>query len=325
MMITDFFFRQSLNRPSGLKRLLAFIFAAGHSLYGFATENGSVFALNEVADGVYLHQGAHEDLTPKNLGDIANIGFIVGDESVMVIDPGGSRVVGERLKAAIRSVTDLPVSHVVYTHAHPDHIYGAVAFTESEHFVAHRNYELAFIQRDQFYRQRLNFLFDTGKDPETPEPQPAVTLVVEDYLELDLGNRVVRLVAHATGHTDNDLSIADRQTGVLWASDLVFSRRTPALDGSLVGWLGVLDELKEVSARLVIPGHGSPGTWDDIVEPQRRYLAELLSEVRNYIEQGARLSDAVSEIMTENTTGWALYALHHPGNITRAYTELEWE
>ena len=49
----------------------------------------SGMAFEEAAPGVYVHRGHVQDVTPDNLGDVANIGFIIGDESVAVIDAGG--------------------------------------------------------------------------------------------------------------------------------------------------------------------------------------------------------------------------------------------
>ena len=69
----------------------------------------------ETAPGIYLHIGKHEEMSVANFGDIANIGFVIGTNSVAVIDPGGSPQVGKAMRAAIRALTNLPVSHVILT------------------------------------------------------------------------------------------------------------------------------------------------------------------------------------------------------------------
>ena len=82
----------------------------------------------KVADGVYVHYGKHENLYEGNMGDIANLGFIIGGESIAVIDTGGSYIVGEALRLAIKKISQKPIKYVINTHVHQDHIFGNAAF-----------------------------------------------------------------------------------------------------------------------------------------------------------------------------------------------------
>lgn len=275
----------------------------------------------EGAPGIYVHYGKHEEMSVGNFGDIANIGFIIGTESVAVIDPGGSPRIGTAMRAAIRALTDLPISHVILTHIHPDHIFGGSAFADVEHVVAHRNFLRALSQRGDFYRDRYSALFIDNDTPTSLRP----TVTVADELRIELGGRSLSVRAHRTAHTDNDLSVFDHSTRTLWASDLVFAQRIPSLDGSLTGWLKVMEDLATLPAVLVIPGHGLADSWSTVAQPQRRYLTLLLRETRQFIAQNKRLSAAVDSIAVAERENWRLFDSHHRGNVTKAYTELEWE
>jgi len=86
-----------------------------------------------------------------------------------------------------------------------------------------------------------------------------------------------------------------------------------------------MDELAARPAALVIPGHGQPGDWSTVVQPQLRYLNLLLRETREAIARSIRLSDVVDQVADGESKSWLLFTSHHRGNVTRAYTELEWE
>ena len=98
------------------------------------------FKVTEIAPGNFVHFGRMEERSHANLGDNANIGFIIGSHCVLVIDTGGSIHIGKALRLAIREKTPLPVCYVVQTHVHPDHFFGAAAFREDQpEFIGHAN------------------------------------------------------------------------------------------------------------------------------------------------------------------------------------------
>lgn len=286
---------------------------------------GEELKLLEVSQGIFVSQGVHEQMTASNQGRIGNSGFIVGEESVAVIDPGGSVREGERLKHAISKVTELPVQYLILTHFHPDHAAGAMAFAEASHVIAHENYVRAMTQRAQFYLDRFTDILPGSVGQNFRLPTQAIP--IGQRLKVDLGERLLWIEAHALAHTDNDVSVHDDKTNTFWASDLVFAQRTPSLDGSLLGWLHVLAELDERDFKMTVPGHGEPGLWNVITASQKKYLIELRDNIRNLIREEVALSDVLSkhdQIQAQNLS-WFLYAAQHGSNLAKAYTELEWE
>lgn len=280
-------------------------------------------ALVEVAPGIHVRPGVHEDATAANANGIANIGFVIGRDAVAVIDPGGSGIDGARLRQALQAVTSLPVRHVVLTHVHPDHTFGAGAFEQDNPMVAgHRRLAEVIVQRGEFYRNGLADLLGIEAAGDYAMP----TLLVDGQAELDLGGRALTVRSHGTAHTDADLSVFDAQTGTLWASDLLFVDRVPAVDGSILGWLREVDALATLAPARVVPGHGPPAVgWAEGAGAQRRYLAAVVDGVRLALRRGDDIETAVANVAQDERGRWLLFDDYHGRNVTAAYKELEWE
>src|SRR5262249_35921510 len=131
--------------------------------------------------------------------------------------------------------------------------------------------------------------------------------------------------AWRASHTDNDLTVLDETTGTLFAGDLVFLRHLPVLDGSLIGWLAVIDELAAVPARRVVPGHGPVAAWPAARRDQRRCLQRLAADVRASIKRGEPITAASRTAAESERTRWELFGEYNARNATAAYSELEWE
>ena len=110
-------------------------------------------AVTEVAEGVFVHKGHHGgDPNEDNRGDLANLGFVVGNEGVAVIDSGTHPWIGTDLLTAIRAETDLPVRWILLTHMHPDHSLGVRPLQADDGtVVAHQNYPRAMGLRAATY------------------------------------------------------------------------------------------------------------------------------------------------------------------------------
>jgi quinoprotein relay system zinc metallohydrolase 2 len=281
-------------------------------------------ALVEVAPGVHVSPGVHAEAAPANLGAIANVGFIVGSERVAVIDSGGCLLWGRRLREAVRRVTDLPISHLVQTHMHPDHVFGAAAFLGDEPTIlGHRHLPAALANRQAYYTRRLHEILGELAAGSVIVPP---TRLVDSDTDIDLGGRVLRVTAHRTAHTDNDLSARDLATGTLWAGDLLFMERIPVVDGSLLGWLATLEQLRGVPAARVVPGHGpASAPWPGAADAQQRYLTLLRDDIRTLIKSGGSMEQAIATVGQADRDHWRLFDDYHARNVTAAFHELEWE
>jgi quinoprotein relay system zinc metallohydrolase 2 len=314
---------QAISRQVFLRAALGL--AASPLLRYVPAEAADGLEASEVAPGVFVHQGRYEVQSPQNRGDMANASFVVGNDAVAVIDTLGSAVAGHDLRSAVRTVTRKPIRYVINTHMHPDHVFGNAAFKQDNPaYVGH--YKLArglATRAERYLAINKTMLGDEAfQGIEIILP----TVAVENTTTLDLGGRTLVLETQRTAHTDNDLTITDSATDTLFLGDLLFSVHVPTLDGSIVGWLALLDQLERKKAARVIPGHG-PHAMElpEALQPEQRYLAAIATDVRRLIKDGKTLEDATKTAGFSERDAWKLFDHYHVRNVTAAFAELEWE
>lgn len=281
------------------------------------------FKMEEVAPGIFVRRGVDEDASAGNLDAIANIGFIVGKDAVLVTDSGGSLADGQWLRQQVKARTDKPIKYVVLSHVHPDHVFGAGAFADDKPtYLGHAKLPSALGMRAEFYRKGLGAII--GDDKVGPIVQPTKTIAADD--EIDLGDRKISLHAHGPAHTSCDLSMLDRTTGTLLPADLLFVKRIPSIDGNLLGWLKELDVLKGMDAKKAVPGHGPVLVdFEEGAAPLRSYLTTLRDGVRAEIKKDGSIENAIKTVGQSEKDKWLLFADYNGRNVTEAYKELEWE
>ena len=300
-------------------------FAAVPFLRTLPSHAAAAIGVVEIAPGAFVHKGRYEEFSPGNAGDVSNPAFVIGKDSVAVIDSGGSPIVGRAMLEAIRGVTKLPIRYVINTHMHPDHVFGNVAFAgENATFTGHHKLARALAARKDRYlainKENLGDAAFAGTEIIPPSQ------VVDEKLELDLGDRKLVLEAQKTAHTDNDLTVRDMATDTLFLGDLLFAERVPSIDGSIRGWIAYLDKQSQIPAARVVPGHGPAAMdWPAAARPLQAYLTAIATDVRAMIKQGKTMKEAMSTAGTTERDAWALVESYHARNVSAAFAELEWE
>ncbi|XSG81361.1 MAG: quinoprotein relay system zinc metallohydrolase 2 [Methyloligella sp. ZOD6] len=282
-------------------------------------------AVREIAPGVFVHHGRYELQSPENLGDMANCAFVVGDEAVAVIDTSGSAICGKAFRKSLREVTDRPIRFVINTHMHPDHVFGNAAFKADDPvFVAHKNMKAGLSVRSETYMASSERMM--GKEALVGTEVILPTREIAGKETLDLGNRKLVLEPQPTAHTNNDLIVTDEKTGTLFLADLLFSTHIPTLDGSILGWLDLIETFHDRKAARVVPGHGPvsmemPASLKD----EQRYWKTIAKDIRQTIAENGTLEEAVKTAGYSEKDKWELFDIYHRRNVTAAFAELEWE
>jgi uncharacterized sulfatase len=242
----------------------------------------------KIADDTWLLVGKTEDFSRSNGGNIVNTAFVVTDDGVVVIDSGPSKRYAEQMRRAIARITPKPVIRVFNTHHHPDHFLGNQVFADvptlalAETIAGQRSEGGAFA--DNVYRLSGDWIKGTEAVAAREAVAPGAIVI---------GGHPFELIALA-GHTQGDLVILDRRTGVLFAGDLVFHNRAPTTPhASIVQWLAALHRLDAIPFKIMVPVHGEPVGDGRAVEQTRRYLRW----VESTLALGAARGDEMTEIL----------------------------
>ena len=239
--------------------------------------------IEQVKNNLYVITGSSP--INRDLVSGGNVGVFVMEDGVAIVDsklPGWGQVILDR----IRTVTDRPVTTIINTHTHGDHVGSNDFFPDTVNIVAHENTKTNMIRMDNFQGDNAKYL-------------PKQTSI--DRVTLGSGDDRIDLYYFGKGHTDGDTFIVYPALGVLQTGDMFPWRDAPFLDvnngGSGIEFHGTLGRalttIREVDT--VVPGHIPVTTWASF-EEYRRFTSELLAQVRAAKGRGLSADEAVSEI-----------------------------
>jgi glyoxylase-like metal-dependent hydrolase (beta-lactamase superfamily II) len=230
-----------------------------------------------VSDSVWYVEGLSALGSSANQNFISNAAFVVTKDSVVVIDALGSPPLAKQLMEEIRKITPLPVSHVIVTHYHADHIYGLQTFKDAGARIVAHQAAREYLNSDTA-QQRLV----SSRQEIAPWIDEKTRLVVADEwltgdAEKIIGNVVFSIKSVGPSHTPEDLVVYLPKAQILFAGDLVFRSRVPFVgQADSRQWIRALDTLLALPTKQIVPGHGplSKSARDDL-QMTRDYLSYL--------------------------------------------------
>ncbi len=339
-----------------MKRLLALVVASLFVSISFVLAHDGVsrqdkgpFTLRKLTQEIYVLYGRG-----------GNIGFIVTDEGVVVIDDQFADL-APGIAEQIKSVTSQPVRFLINTHHHFDHTGGNGFFIKMATIVAHDNVRKHMLAAPQetidSQTRRVRSLETQIAEAEKKDPQskdlaalradletarknleaarsvkisevPAPNITFSHEARLYVGGREVQLFHVKRGHTDGDSIIYFPKDKVAHLGDLFVNKRMPFIDrphgASTAEWVETLDAViaRIDPASQVIPGHGDVGTIADL-KLFRQYLVDLRAAVKKAIDGGKTREQAVKEIQLPQYSSHTGYAQGLAGNIGNVYDEMK--
>lgn len=276
----------------------------------------------DLGHGVHVFVGAREEASRANGGHIANQGFIVAAEGVIVIDSGLSAGFAEHMLRVIRSRTGKPVALVILTWPMDEAIFGAALFQDrGAPVLAHEAAARLMAERcERCLAQRRTTL---GEELMAGTRVPRPDRVFRGSQSLSVAGRKLELIDEDGAAARGSIAVWDPQSGVLFAGGLAsFGRIPDSGNGALDAWTRALGRLAALPARRVVPAHGTPGARDDLGRVAG-YLAALQIRTQKAYAAGMSLLDAPRRVAVPEYQGWALYEAVHPRNVHHAYLLLE--
>jgi glyoxylase-like metal-dependent hydrolase (beta-lactamase superfamily II) len=214
-----------------------------------------------------------------------NIGVVVGDEGVLVIDTRVSHRQADEILADLRSLTSLPATIVINTHGHSDHCFGNRRFRPAPIWGHERC--VTMIERTGEKQRKALAAISPDLAPELAEvviDPPDQTFADTATVAIEPGGRAVELRYLGRGHTDNDIVITVPDANVLFAGDLFENDATPYFgDGFPMDWPATAERLVDLAAGTVVPGHGRVA--------DRAFAVRQMTEFRTVAELASLVHD----------------------------------
>jgi cyclase len=273
-----------------------------------------------INDRVHVLLGPIQHANPLNQGYMINSTVIVGDRGVILVDSGGSAEIGRHIAAAVRRITDKPVTHVVNTHHHGDHYLGNVAFEDATFISSELCRRLVLETGGQWLA-----IMEGAVGHALPGTKPLAAKVT--YPEgsrtetLVHGVRLVFWVPKGS-HTAGDLLVHLPDDRVLVAGDVLVNRVVPTLQDAFVkNWIRTLEEMQALGVAHFVPGHGDLMTRGDVAA-----LRDAMLRFYAGVKEGFRNGQGEERIRkTLDLSMWQKLERSHVigRNVNRAYLEIE--
>ncbi|MED5410705.1 MAG: MBL fold metallo-hydrolase [Pseudomonadota bacterium] len=282
--------------------LLISVLVVPFQLYGQDFDNIEI-TTNHVKNNIYYLEGSG-----------GNIGVIVGDDGVLIVDDQFAPLTN-KIEAAITDLTKLPVTFVVNSHFHYDHTDGNENFGRAGAFIV--------AQDNARRRMESTQVLASGREQEAYDDVGLPKITFFDSMRFYFNNEPIELIHTGPGHTDGDAQVYFLESNVIHTGDMFVRYVLPFIDqnngGSLDGMIEATDKLASIinNETIIIPGHGQLSNRGDLLN-----YRNMLVTIRGNLTRAKVQALSPAEMLeTEPADGWAPAGDGTNQWLLRAYDE----
>jgi glyoxylase-like metal-dependent hydrolase (beta-lactamase superfamily II) len=253
-----------------------------------------------VREGATVKLAPHTYAIPDNdVGQVPNVGIVIGSRAALVIDPGMGRRNGEVVLRELRKLTKTAEVYVASTHFHVEHTLGYLGLPDAK-YVNSTTQEAEFAQGWQ--QQAKAF---AGRSPAHAEVLQGAAgrkadVTFEREHTLDLGGVRVRMLVVGPTHTRGDTVFFVEGDNVLFAGDVVMNESFVAANqnSSMKAWLAAFDVLEAMRPKVIVPAHGTIGDGS-LIATNRGFMQAIQSRVRALKAEGQPVEAVAATVQKE--------------------------
>jgi cyclase len=227
-----------------------------------------------------------------------NTGVITSGGRLTIVDaaiPEGAAAA----YAAIRRQTELPAVRVIDTHYHLDHTYGNAYWSDrGAQPIAYAGLrsELVKSEPELFGGGRGLWQKMAAALPQLRSSRPLSPSYVKSGTTFESGSDAITIIHPGIGHTHADAVVWVPGKRALFTGDLVVNGPYNAVADSTIGsWIRVLDDLRALQPRIVVPGHGRAG-GPELIVAQQHYFRKVTQEIDRAVESGRAVDAEIPTI-----------------------------
>jgi len=260
----------------------------------------------------------------ENKGYRMNLGFVVGNKGIVVIDTGYTEAMAKEMLNHIRKISNAPIIAAVNTNSQPHRFFGNSVFKKAGAKIISTVKETQRMQNSASqYRGAIERILKL-KEGSIPQPVFPDTVIAKP-MDIDLGDVRVRIVSHGGSHTPDSLIVHVSKDKLVYSGDILYRERMPTIlpDSNVKQWIDSFNKLKNYGKVTFVPGHGQPGPLKNFEFSTLNYMQLLHNHMTKSLDEGLEAQDAINSLNQSAYSKLVLFDQVAGRNASWAFLEAE--